>query len=286
MKIVETLAETRAWLAESRPAGELGLVPTMGYLHEGHLSLLRRARAENGRVAATIFANPAQFDKPEDLASYPRDIPRDTAMLREAGCDLVLAPPPGEIYLPGHQTWVEVGDLSAPLEGARRPGHFRGVATVVLKLFGIFQPDRAYFGQKDAQQLAVIRRMARDLNQPVEVVGCPTVREPDGLAMSSRNARLGPEERVAAGLLFRALSAARAAWQAGETEAETLRRVMRSVLAGEPLVEPEYVSVADPLTLAELERAEAGAILSMAVNVGRARLIDNLILPPRGGAAG
>lgn len=284
MKIVETIAEVRAWLAEGQ--GDLGLVPTMGYLHAGHISLLNRARAENRRVAASIFANPAQFDNPDDLANYPRDIPRDAALLREAGCDLLFLPEPAEIYRPDHQTWVQPGAVAAPLEGEQRPGHFRGVATVVLKLFGIFQPARAYFGQKDAQQLAVIQTMVRDLNVPVAVIGCPTVREPDGLAMSSRNVRLDVEERRAAGVLFRALSAARAAWEGGEDDAELLRSVMRSVLSGEPLARPEYVSLAEPLSMRELERAEAGAVLSMAVHVGRARLIDNLILAPRNGLAG
>jgi pantoate--beta-alanine ligase len=284
MKIVHTIAEVRAWLAEGD--GALGLVPTMGYLHAGHISLVNRARAENARVAASIFANPAQFDNPADLASYPRDIPRDAAMLREAGCDLLFLPEPAEIYRPDHQTWVHPGAVAEPLEGEHRPGHFRGVATVVLKLFGIFQPARAYFGQKDAQQLAVIQTMVRDLNVAVEVIGCPTLREPDGLAMSSRNARLDSEERRAAGVLFRALSAARAAWQGGEDDAELLRSVMRSVLSGEPLARPEYVSLAEPLSMRELERAEAGAVLSMAVHIGRARLIDNLTLAPRDGLAG
>ncbi len=279
MKIAQTIAEVRAWRAEVE--GRLGLVPTMGYLHEGHLSLLRRARAENARVAASIFANPAQFDRADDLARYPRDVPRDTAMLREVECDLLLLPEPAEIYPEGYQTWVEPGAVAEPLEGAHRPGHFRGVATVVLKLLNIFQPDRAYFGQKDAQQLAVVRRMVMDLNLPVEIVACPTLREPDGLAMSSRNSRLSQAERAAAPVLYRALSAAREAWLAGESDAETLRSLMRSILAREPLADTEYVSLADPLSLTELARARAGALLSMAVRVGPVRLIDNLELPER-----
>lgn len=278
MKLVETVAELRAWRASA--AQSLGLVPTMGFLHEGHLSLVRRAKVENTLAAASIFANPAQFNRPEDLATYPRDIPRDLAMLAGAGCDLVFVPQAAEIYPPGFDTWVQPGAIAAPLEGAHRPGHFRGVATVVLKFFNLFQPRTAYFGQKDAQQLAVIRRMTRDLDVPVTIVGCETVREPDGLAMSSRNSRLGPVERAAAPVLHRALKAARDAWRAGESDAEALRRRMRTVLAAEPLARPDYVSVADPLTLAELARAEAGALLSLAVDIGPARLIDNLLLDP------
>lgn len=288
MKLVETVAELRAWRTGLSAPGAPGLVPTMGFLHEGHLSLVRRAKAECGLAAASIFANPAQFNRPEDLASYPRDLPRDLELLAGAGCDLVFAPAPAEVYPPGFDTWVLPGAIAAPLEGAHRPGHFRGVATVVLKLLNLFQPGRAYFGQKDAQQLAVIRRLALDLNLPLEIVGCPTVREADGLAMSSRNSRLGPAERAAAPVLYRALTAARSAWLAGETEAEGLRRTMRAVLAAEPLARPDYVSVADPLNLAELDRATAGAILSLAVDIGPARLIDNLVLdaapsppPPR-----
>lgn len=278
MKLVETVAELRAWRIGLPAPGALGLVPTMGFLHEGHLSLVRRAKAENTLAAASIFANPAQFNRPEDLANYPRDIPRDLAMLAGAGCDLVFVPAAAEIYPSGFDTWVQPGAIATPLEGAHRPGHFRGVATVVLKLFNLFQPQTAYFGQKDAQQLAVIRRMTRDLDVPVAIVGCETVREPDGLAMSSRNSRLGPVERAAAPVLHRALTAARDAWRAGETDAETLRRLMRAVLAAEPLARTDYVSVADPLSLAELDRAVVGAILSLAVDVGPARLIDNLIL--------
>ncbi len=278
MMLVETVAALRAWRTGLPAPGALGLVPTMGFLHEGHLSLVRRAKAECGLAAASIFANPAQFNRPEDLASYPRDLPRDLGLLAEAGCDLVFAPPPAEVYPPGFDTWVLPGAIAAPLEGAHRPGHFRGVATVVLKLFNLFQPGRAYFGQKDTQQLAVIRRLAVDLNLPLEVVGCETVREADGLAMSSRNSRLGQAERAAAPVLYRALTAARDAWRAGESDAETLRRLMRAVLAAEPLARPDYVSVADPLSLAELDRATAGAVLSLAVDIGPARLIDNLIL--------
>lgn len=285
MHIANSIADVRSWRAdEERRAGgriSLGLVPTMGYLHEGHLSLVRRARAENDRVAVSIFVNPAQFNAPSDLENYPRDIERDLALLRAGGCDLVLVPPPEAMYPPGFQTWVEPGAVAAPLEGAHRPGHFRGVATVVLKLFGIFEPARAYFGLKDYQQLAVIQTMVRDLDVPVEIVGCPTLREPDGLAMSSRNARLGPEDRAAAVVLHRALSAARERWEGwedGEADAEVLRDTMRAVIASEPRAQLEYASVADALTLAELETVRGPALLSLAVRVGPVRLIDNIVL--------
>lgn len=275
MKTVTRIDELRAW---RRGAREVGLVPTMGYLHAGHVSLVERARRECASVAATIFVNPTQFGPGEDFARYPRDLERDARLLEGAGCDLVFVPPVEEIYPPGCDTRVDVGPVSAPLEGQRRPGHFVGVATVVLKLLNLVQPTRAYFGQKDAQQLAVIRRLVRDLDVPVEIVGCPTVREPDGLAMSSRNSYLGPEERRAATVLFRALAAARQAYQAGERDAQALRQAMQALLDAEPLARTDYVSVADPLTFVELGRVSAGALLSLAVRVGRARLIDNLLL--------
>ncbi|MBK7782509.1 MAG: pantoate--beta-alanine ligase [Ardenticatenia bacterium] len=280
MNSVQTPAELRAWRA-AHPAA-LGLVPTMGFLHEGHLSLVRRAKAENALVAASIFANPAQFNNPADLAAYPRDIPRDLALLAGAGCDLVFLPEPADMYPPGFDTWVIPGAIAAPLEGEHRPGHFRGVATVVLKLFNLFGAQRAYFGQKDAQQLAVIRSMARDLDLPTAVIGCPTLREADGLAMSSRNSRLSAVERSAAAVLYRALSAARRAWLAGEADAESLRATMRATLDESPLARTEYVSVAHPDSLLELERAMPGAVLSMAVNIGRTRLIDNIVLEAAG----
>jgi pantoate--beta-alanine ligase len=239
---------------------------------------VQRARAENDHVGVSIFVNPTQFGPSEDLAAYPRDLKRDLELLRAAGADLVWAPPAEEVYPPGFQTYVTVEDVTRFLEGRARPGHFRGVATVVAKLFNVFQPDRAYFGQKDAQQVVVIKRMARDLDFPVEVVVCPTLREPDGLAMSSRNVYLTPEQRAAAPVLYRALSAARVAWDAGARDGEALRAAMQAVLAVEPLALPEYVSAADPETLEELGRAERGALLSMAVRIGRARLIDNILL--------
>jgi pantoate--beta-alanine ligase len=276
MDVVTTIREVRR-IRKARP-GTWGLVPTMGYLHEGHLSLVRRARAENDHVAVSIFVNPTQFGPHEDLDRYPRDLHRDLSLLEPLGVDLVLAPAVEEMYPPGFQTRVVVEDVARPLEGAARPGHFVGVATIVCKLFNIFQPDRAYFGQKDAQQAVVIRRMARDLDFDLEIVVCPTVREPDGLARSSRNVYLSPEERRAATVLFRALSAAQAAWQAGERDGERLRQHMRAILASEPLARPDYVSIADPDTLVELDQVGERALASLAVRIGATRLIDNLIL--------
>jgi pantoate--beta-alanine ligase len=277
MRVVHTIAEARA-VRRALP-GTWGFVPTLGYLHEGHLSLIRRARAENDRVAVSIFVNPTQFGPHEDYARYPRDLERDLRLLEPLGVDLVFVPSAEEMYPPGFQTWVIVEEVSRPLEGASRPGHFRGVATVVAKLFHILQPDRAYFGQKDAQQTVVIRRMVQDLNIPVEIVICPTVREPDGLAMSSRNTYLNPEERRSATVLFRALQIAKARYEAGERDAERLREAMREVIRAEPLARIDYVSVADPETLRELEQVEGPALLSLAVYIGTTRLIDNIMLP-------
>jgi len=252
-------------------------VPTMGALHEGHLSLVQRARADDDTVVVSIFVNPAQFGPSEDYARYPRDPDRDLALLRDVGTDLVFMPPVEEIYPQGFDTYVEVGKLAQVLEGASRPGHFRGVATVVAKLFNIVQPHRAYFGQKDAQQLAVIRRLTRDLGLPVEVVGLPTVREPDGLAMSSRNAFLSPEERKAALVLYRSLEAAQELWRSGVRDASLIRQRMGEVLAGEPLARVDYVSVADAETLEELETVDRPALVSLAVRIGKTRLIDNIL---------
>jgi len=277
VQTVGTIAQVRAW-RRSAP-GSVGLVPTMGYLHEGHLSLVRRARAENDRVAASLFVNPTQFGAREDLSRYPRDLPRDQAMLAEAGCELLFAPSATEMYPAGAETFVDPGSVAAPLEGERRPGHFRGVATVVLKLFGIFEPTRAYFGEKDAQQLAVIRKFVRDLDVPVQVIGCPTVREADGLAMSSRNSYLGPAERRAAPILYKALQVAQARWQAGERSASALQSSMLETLATEPLARVDYAAVADPETFVALTGPIAGsAHLLLAVHIGPARLIDNLRL--------
>ncbi len=276
MKVLATAAEVRAFRASRE--GSLGLVPTMGALHAGHLSLVARARKENDHVATSIFVNPAQFGPAEDFAAYPRALDADLALLASLGVDAVWAPSASEVYPPGFQTWITVEDVSAPLEGARRPGHFRGVATVVAKLLNVFRPARAYFGQKDAQQVAVIRRMVEDLSFPVDVVVCPIVREKDGLALSSRNVYLGPDERRAAPALHRALEAARAAWESGERDASRLRTILTETLAEEPLVREDYVSVADPATLVELERVEGAALLSLAARIGKTRLIDNLVL--------
>lgn len=276
MMIVSTLEELRS--ARSILDEPVGLVPTMGYLHEGHLSLVRRAAAECASVVVSIFVNPTQFGPNEDLAAYPRDMERDLRLLEPLGVNLVWMPTPEIMYPDGYQTWVQVEALTGFLEGAQRPGHFRGVTTVVSKLFNSVQPARAYFGQKDAQQAAVIRQMTRDLNFPIEIVVCPIVREPDGLAMSSRNAYLNPEQRQAATVLYRALSAARESYEAGERDAEKLRALMRETIAAEPLAETQYVSCADYDTLEELKTVSGKALLSMAVFVGKTRLIDNFVL--------
>lgn len=276
MMIVASLEELRS--ARSILDEPVGLVPTMGALHEGHLSLVRRAAQECASVAVSIFVNPTQFGAGEDLSRYPHDLERDLRLLEPLGVDLVWTPTAEDMYPNGYQTWVQVEALADPLEGAQRPGHFRGVTTVVAKLFNGVQPARAYFGQKDAQQAVVIRRMALDLNFPIQVVTCPTVREADGLAMSSRNAYLSPQERQAASVLFRALGAARAAYENGERQAETLRRAVNDVLAGEPRAQAQYVSCADPETLQELETVSDGALLSLAVYIGKTRLIDNFVL--------
>jgi len=258
-------------------AGTVGLVPTMGYLHDGHLSLIRRAREECDHVIVSIFVNPTQFGPKEDLSKYPRDLERDLSLI-EPYTDLVWTPSAEDMYPQGYQTWVEVEALTHPLEGAMRPGHFRGVTTIVAKLFNAIQPHKAYFGQKDAQQAAVIRQMTRDLNFPVEIVVCPIMREADGLAMSSRNVYLDPEQRRAATVLFRSLSAAKDAYEHGERDAEKLRQVMKAVLASEPLAQMQYVSCADYDSLVELDVIKGKALLSMAVFLGKTRLIDNFVL--------
>jgi len=250
----------------------------MGYLHEGHLSLVRRAKGECDHVAVSIFVNPTQFGPQEDLSRYPRDLDRDLGLLAPLGVDLVWVPAAESMYPPGYQTWVEVEAVTRPLEGAMRPGHFRGVTTVVAKLFNAVQPDKAYFGQKDAQQAAVIRRMTRDLDFPIEIVVCPIVREPDGLALSSRNVYLDPEQRKAATVLYRSLSTAKNAYERGERDAEKLRQVLKDVLATEPLAQMQYVSCADYDTLEELDQVTGKTLLSMAVFMGKTRLIDNFVL--------
>lgn len=276
MNVVTTLNELRA--KRSQLAEPVGLVPTMGFLHEGHLSLVRASRAECASTVTSIFVNPTQFGPTEDLANYPRDLPRDLGLLEAEGVDLVWTPTPEVMYPPGYQTWVGVEEVTKPLEGTMRPGHFRGVTTVVAKLFNAVQPQRAYFGQKDAQQAIVIRQMALDLNFPLEVVICPIMRETDGLAMSSRNTYLNPMERQAATVLSRALRQAQAAFQNGTREANELRRLVADIVQREPLAHLQYVSCADPNTLQELEGEVQRALLSMAVYVGKTRLIDNLIL--------
>jgi len=276
-RVVRTREELRAALAGvPRP---LGLVPTMGWLHAGHRSLMQRARTDNATTIATIFVNPRQFNEAADYQQYPRNEARDLEICEEEGLDLVFAPPVEEVYPDGFDSAVHVGAVARPLEGAARPGHFDGVATVVAILFNLVGAERAYFGQKDAQQVMVIRQMARDLAIPTEVIACPTVREADGLALSSRNVHLSPEERAAAPVLWRALEAGRAAWERGDRSADAIRAAMASELAGEPLAQPEYVSVADGRTLAELERVDGPALLSLAVRFGATRLIDNEPLP-------
>ena len=276
MKIIHTAAEFRD--AERAAARPLGLVPTMGYLHEGHLSLVRRARADNATAAASVFVNPAQFGANEDLSAYPRDMDGDLDKLRREGVDLVFAPSASEMYPAGFDTAVEVGAVAEPLEGASRPGHFRGVATVVCKLLAIVRPDNVYFGQKDAQQLLVIRRMNADLNLGANVVAMPTVRDADGLALSSRNARLSADERRNALALHRALRLAQSLYADGARDADAIRALMATALNAAPGVSLDYASVADAETLEELERIDRPALVSLAARVGGARLIDNVVL--------
>ncbi len=273
MKVLRTRAELREALrAAPRP---VGLVPTMGWLHDGHRELIRRARSDNATTVVTIFVNPRQFNEAADYTKYPRNEERDLAICADEGVDLVFAPGVEEIYPPGFDTAVSVGAVAQPLEGAARPGHFDGVATVVAILFNLVGAERAYFGQKDAQQVMVIRQMARDLAIGTEVLACPTVREADGLALSSRNVHLKPEQRHAAAVLRRALLAARSAWEAGERSGDTLRAAMRAELDREPLAAIEYVSVADGSTLVELRTVHGPALASLAVRFGTTRLIDN-----------
>ena len=276
MKVIETIGEMKKVRLEQK--GTVGFVPTMGYLHEGHLELVRRAKAENPIAIASIFVNPTQFGPREDLASYPRDIPRDLKMLETVKTDIVFMPTAAEMYPPRFSTWVDVEKVTECLEGSVRPGHFRGVATVVAKLFNIVRPTRAYFGQKDAQQVIVIKRMAADLEMNLEVVTCPTVREPDGLAMSSRNTYLKPDERKAATVLYQSLKLAQQSWSQGERNAETIRQKMITLIQKEPLATIDYVSVADNETLEELNEVKPPALVSLVVKIGKPRLLDNVIL--------
>jgi pantoate--beta-alanine ligase len=276
---VETSAELRAAVEAARAAGAgVGFVPTMGALHAGHRSLLAAARREAGYVVASVFVNPLQFGPTEDLATYPRDRDGDLAVLAAEGADLAFLPSEREMWPAAPQVRLRVGALGERLEGARRPGHLDGVATVVAKLLHLVGPSRAYFGQKDAQQLAVVRRMVADLAFPNEIVACPTVREPDGLAVSSRNAYLSAEERARATVLYRSLEAGRARFAAGERDPAAIEAAAEELLRGEPDVELEYVALVEPDGFEPVERAEAGQVLAVAARVGRTRLIDNVIL--------
>jgi pantoate--beta-alanine ligase len=283
VQVLASIAEMRAACRTVRRDGRtLGLVPTMGALHEGHLALVAASRRQCDATAVSIFVNPTQFAPGEDFAKYPRTFDQDRRLLEEAGAELLFAPAADEMYRPGAETLIDVEGIGGRLDGASRPGHFRGVATVVAKLFHIVAPDRAFFGQKDAAQVAVLRRMTRDLDFDLELVVCPTVREPDGLALSSRNRYLSPAERAQALVLWRSLAAASAAWSAGESEAARLLEAARAVLAAEPAVQVDYLALVDPETLLPVEVAAPGALAAVAARVGTTRLIDNLLLPPRG----
>jgi pantoate--beta-alanine ligase len=279
LKICETIENMRSACRAARASGKrLGFVPTMGALHEGHLSLVRAAKTSCDLVAASIFVNPAQFGPNEDLAKYPRDFERDRDLLQREGVELLFAPSVEEMYPAGAVTWVTVGELSSRLDGLSRPGHFRGVTTVVAKLFHIVEPDAAFFGQKDAAQLAIIRRMVRDLNFPVEIVACPIVREPDGLAMSSRNAYLDPLQRKQALVLYRSLTKVRKLWDAGERDAAKLAAAGREEVE-EKSVRLDYFEIVDAQSLEPVENVAKGALVAVAAYVGPTRLIDNLVLP-------
>jgi pantoate--beta-alanine ligase len=256
----------------------VGLVPTMGFLHDGHLSLVKQARHECASVVVSIFVNPTQFGPNEDLDKYPRNLSRDISLLKSGNVNLVWTPTEEMMYPPGFQTWVSVDELTKPLEGKMRPGHFRGVATVVAKLFNSVQPQRAYFGQKDAQQAAVICQMSWDLGFPIDIVVCPTLREPDGLAMSSRNVYLLPDERQAATALSQALFKAKKAFEAGQRDANHLKKLVLDTLGAEPLIRVQYISCAQPETLQEIEGTVDRGLLSLAVYIGKTRLIDNIVL--------
>ena len=276
MKIVETIAEMR----KLRPklAEPVGFVPTMGYLHEGHLSLVKRARAENTSVIASIFVNPTQFGPQEDFSSYPRDTERDLALLEKENTDVVFMPSAEEMYPPQSNTWVEVVKVTERLEGTSRPTHFKGVTTIVAKLFHIVQPTRAYFGQKDAQQVIVIKKMVTDLNMNLEVAACPTVRESDGLAMSSRNTYLNKKQRQAAVVLYQSLKLAGQLYSQGEKDAERIRQEMTTLIEKQPLANIDYVSIANTETLEELDTVNPPALVSLAVRFGKTRLLDNVVL--------
>ncbi len=276
MRVIKTVAEMRR--ARAKLKGSVGLVPTMGALHAGHMALVARAKRDTYNAVVSIFVNPTQFGPDEDFARYPRPIEKDLKLCRKAGVAIAFTPTTEEMYPHGESMRVDPGDIGRVLEGKSRPGHFLGVSTVVTKLFGIVRPDVAYFGEKDAQQVRVIRRINQDLALGVKVVAVPTVREPDGLALSSRNVYLRTQDRVVAPVLFRSLQAARGAWQRGERRGSALRQVALAVLAEVPDARVDYVSVADPETLAEIDIAKGPALVSMAVRIGRVRLIDNTTL--------
>ena len=266
-------------MARRKLRGSVGFVPTMGYLHKGHLELACRARAENRNVIVSIFVNPAQFGPKEDYAAYPRDTERDLVLLKKEGVNIVFMPGAEDMYPPRYCTWVDLEKVTERLEGAIRPGHFRGVATVVAKLFNIVEPTRAYFGQKDAQQVVVIQKMVADLHMNLEVVVVPTVREPDGLAMSSRNVYLSPQERKAATVIYKSLSLAQKLWWKGERNADVIRKKMTALIQSEPRASRiDYVSIADAETLEELDSIDRKAVVSLAVKIGKPRLIDNIVL--------
>ena len=276
MQVINTIAEMRKLRRQlSEP---VGFVPTMGYFHEGHLSLVRQARKENPTVVVSIFVNPTQFGPGEDFQDYPRDLNHDLELLEREKVDIVFVPSEEEMYPRDFNSWVDVEKVTERLEGASRPGHFRGVATICAKLFNIIQPTRAYFGQKDAQQAIVIKKMVADLNMNLEIVVVPTVRESNGLAMSSRNTYLNPEERQAATVLFKALSLARELWHGGEKDADKIRHQMTSLIQKEPLAKIDYVSIADAETMEELKKIDRPAIVFLAIRIGKTRLIDNVIL--------
>lgn len=279
MEITGKIDEVRRKVKEWRNQGlSVGLVPTMGYLHEGHKSLIDRAVAENDRVVVSDFVNPIQFGAGEDLATYPRDIEADKRLCGQAGAHLIFHPQPAEMYAPDFSTYVEMQEVSEGLCGKTRPTHFRGVCTVVCKLFHIVMPDRAYFGQKDAQQLAVIRRMVRDLDMDIQIVGCPIIREPDGLAKSSRNTYLNEEERKAALVLSKAVFHGQDMMEKGERDAGTILSSMKKLIEAEPLAKIDYVEMVDADTIAPLAKAQGRVLTAMAVYIGSTRLIDNFIM--------
>ena len=276
MEVVKTIPELRT--LRQKLSGTVGFVPTMGHLHEGHLALVKQASMENSAVIVSIYVNPTQFSLSEDFADYPRDLNRDLELLRREAVDIIFVPSDDEMYPPGFSSWVDVEEVTERLEGAFRPGHFRGVATIVTKLLNIVRPSRAYFGQKDAQQVAVVKRVVADLNMGLEIVVVPTVRESDGLAMSSRNIYLSSRERQAATILFQSLMLARQLWQDGEKNTDKIQQQMTSLIQKEPLAQIDYISIADAETLEELKSIDRPALAVLAVRIGKTRLIDNMPL--------